>query len=120
MTSKLVFIYSANSGTINGLMDLAHKTISPTTYKCNLCKVTYDFASQNQEWKKFLGTLDHEVEFLYKDQLEKYSEIDKKRLPAVYYTFGDEVRILIDNKGLDKVLSVNELIELIKSEISNT
>ena len=38
---ELIFIYNAKSGFINELVDIPHKIISPETYDCNLCAITY-------------------------------------------------------------------------------
>ena len=40
--SEIVFIYNAKSGTVNSLIDWAHKIVSPDTYECSLCSMTYD------------------------------------------------------------------------------
>ena len=47
---ELVFCYNAKSGFKNGLIDLFHKTISPKTYPCNLCAITYTY-KKREKWK---------------------------------------------------------------------
>ncbi len=37
----LVFVYNANSGLLNALLDMGHKVVSPRTYPCSLCALTY-------------------------------------------------------------------------------
>ncbi|NJM95354.1 MAG: GTPase, partial [Acaryochloridaceae cyanobacterium CSU_5_19] len=39
---RLIFVYNANSGGINTALDIAHKLLSPSTYRCNLCRLTHD------------------------------------------------------------------------------
>ena len=38
---ELLFVYNADTGLFNTVADAAHKILSPSTYSCNLCKVTY-------------------------------------------------------------------------------
>ena len=38
---EFILIYNAKGGKLNSTLDLIHKYMSPSTYKCNLCKVTF-------------------------------------------------------------------------------
>ena len=38
----LIFVYNANGGFFNGFSDYIHKLVSPKTYECSLCAITYD------------------------------------------------------------------------------
>jgi hypothetical protein len=38
---ELIFIYNAKSGLVNEMIDFAHKIVSPETYDCNLCAISY-------------------------------------------------------------------------------
>jgi len=40
--SKLIFVYNADSGLLNAMKDWAHKIVSPETYPCSLCALTYN------------------------------------------------------------------------------
>lgn len=39
---NIIFIYNAKGGQWNYLIDTLHKYLSPKTYECNLCQITYD------------------------------------------------------------------------------
>ena len=39
---KFIFIYNAKGGRWNSTLDLVHKYVSPSTYKCSLCKITFN------------------------------------------------------------------------------
>ena len=47
----LIFVYNANAGLFNMMSDYAHKIISPETYECNLCALTYGNLGMKQKWK---------------------------------------------------------------------
>ena len=73
---KIIFVYNADSGFVSSLLDIGHKVISPDTYSCNLCKMTYGVIGEREEWKKYRESSKDEMEFLHKDEFEnKYKEI---------------------------------------------
>ena len=70
---ELIFIYNAKSGFINELVDFAHKIISPNTYDCNLCAITYGTFTMEKSWANYVQSLPVKSVFTYKDKL-----VDKK------------------------------------------
>lgn len=66
---RLVFIYNAKSGLLNGALDYVHKIVSPRTYECSLCGLTYGNLGMRREWEAFLRTLPVPVEFAYPDTM---------------------------------------------------
>jgi hypothetical protein len=66
---RLIFIYNADSGLFNLLTDIAHKLISPQTYKCDLCALTHAPFAMRRRWRQFLEGLDAELEFLHRDEV---------------------------------------------------
>ena len=83
MTNKLIFVYNADGGILNMFKDLIHKNVSPETYLCSLCAVTYDNLGMKREWKQFVSSLGHEVEFPHRDELAKEHGITDVPLPIV-------------------------------------
>ncbi|MGI8952546.1 MAG: hypothetical protein ACR2FN_13295 [Chitinophagaceae bacterium] len=51
--STLIFVYNADADLFSTLTDFAHKILSPSTYQCKLCALTYGNISMKQEWKFF-------------------------------------------------------------------
>ncbi|MCP2013681.1 hypothetical protein L1280_000809 [Deinococcus sp. HSC-46F16] len=80
----LIFVYNADGGVVNGLKDLWHKTISPQTYACSLCAVTYSPLGMRREWREFLRGLGREVRFLHRDELAAEFGLRDVPLPAAY------------------------------------
>ena len=39
---NIIFVYNAKGGKWNYILDTVHKYASPSTYECNLCKITHD------------------------------------------------------------------------------
>ncbi|MCM4151566.1 GTPase [Arenibacter sp. N53] len=89
---RLVFVYNAKSGLGNALLDSAHKILSPGSYDCNLCALTYGVFSENKKWKEFRRQFDLEMQFLHLDEfIERY--------PNENYTTTDFPRVFVLNNG---------------------
>ncbi len=65
---SLLFVYNADSGKINALVDIAHKFLSPQTYSCALCQLTHDTLRENKLWKNFREKQSGRFQFLHKDE----------------------------------------------------
>ncbi len=114
---KIVFVYNANSGLMNTVLDIGHKIISPDTYECNLCNITYGILKENQEWKAFRESSTDELEFLHKDEFEqKYGQV--RDYPIVFMSNkNNELYELINKDELNKMQSAKELIEKLQEAI---
>ena len=70
---KYIFIYNADSGLANSALNSLHKVISPATYTCSLCELTFGFVNMKKEWKQFLKSSGIEITYIHKNELpEKY------------------------------------------------
>lgn len=66
---QLLFVYNAKGGFWNGALDSAHKVVSPDTYDCKLCSVTFGLFGMRKEWARFLDGLKDQnvtVDFAHK------------------------------------------------------
>lgn len=68
---KLIFVYNADSGKLNALLDSLHKVVSPSTYSCKICELTHSTVGERKVWKEFREELDVEADFLHKDEFLK-------------------------------------------------
>ena len=105
---KLIFIYNADSGLMNTLMDIGHKAISPQTYECNLCGLTFGVLTEHKQWKKFRETSDTEMEFLHRDEFEKKYQ-QKFEYPLILKQDTD-LSVAISKTELDRIKTLDELI----------
>src|SRR3989338_3721439 len=107
MENELIFVYNADSGMINAIKDYFHKVISPKTYECSLCTLTYDMLSMKSEWKKAIEKTGIKTTFLHKDELaERYSL--SFELPVVLLKKGDKIVVLISAEQISKTKNLNE------------
>lgn len=93
---KLVFVYNADTGIKNVLLDIAHKIINPGTYECRLCELTFGTFREKSLWKKFRQDHKIQMEFLHKDQFLKIYA--SKFMPA--YTFPIILEVTAHNMDI--------------------
>ncbi len=116
MKPKLLFIYNANSGKMNGYIDAVHKIVSPKTYACNLCDITYGVFTENKAWKKFRTSSKISMEFLHLDEFKKQyaSKFGSKyTFPIVLLENKGELELFIATEELNGLKNAEELIQLI-------
>nr|WP_297914018.1 GTPase [uncultured Allomuricauda sp.] len=100
---KLIFVYNADSGARNAILDSMHKVFSPSTYDCKLCDLTYGLVKENRTWKRFRETSEHDMIFLHRD------EFRKKYASKFGHKFTFPVVLIEGERGLEVLVSVEEL-----------
>ena len=111
---SLVFVYAAEGGIYHTLIDIAHKIVSPSTYSCNLCAITYGIINENKTWKDFVRQLSVSSEFLHRDEFLKKYPGRKEELPAVFFQSEGRLELVIPAAEINRMKSVEELISAIK------
>ena len=108
---QLIFIYNADSGLINALLDYGKKYIQPDKYECQLCAVTYGPFGMKNDWKKFFKQLHTDVEFLHRDEYvaaHPDSTIDQYPTMLGIDNAGEH-KILISKTDFEKIKSLEDL-----------
>ncbi len=113
----IVFVYNADSGFFNALTDYAHKIISPDTYSCNLCAITYDNMGMKQEWKKFIDNLNVPVEFLHRDEFLKRYHLKDIEFPSAFVKKEENITLLITHTDIDNCKSMEDLMNLVRKKV---
>jgi hypothetical protein len=116
--SKLIFVYNANSGLLNAMKDWAHKIVSPETYPCSLCALTYDNLGMRRPWREFIRELGYEIEFLHRDELGEQYGIMDVTLPAVFILQNGSPKPWIKSDVLDTCESLDELQTLVTQKLA--
>ena len=82
---NIIFVYNAKGGKWNYILDTVHKYASPSTYDCNLCKITHDL-KMRETWKKFIESSPHNFKFLHSEELEEFNLLNyKDELPICLF-----------------------------------
>lgn len=117
---KLVFVYNADSGLRNMILDSAHKILSPETYACSLCDITYGAFTEDSVWKKFRKESNLDMQFLHKDEFRKAyaSKFGHKFIfPIVLVASNSGLEVFIKTEELDELENPQALIKLVQERI---
>ena len=113
----LVFVYNADSGLVNTLLDIGHKIVSPQTYSCNLCALTHSTFSMRDEWKQFVAQLDCSVEFLHRNELKNKYGLEGIPLPVIFRKTDGGLREFIGCEDINRCHTLAELERLVRERL---
>jgi len=116
--NNLIFVYNADSGWINALKDWAHKIISPETYACSLCALTYDNLGMRHPWREFIRGLGYSVEFIHRDELEEQYGVKDIKLPATFILENGKLKLWLKSDAIDNCQTLDELQTLVTQTLS--
>ncbi|MCI5227455.1 MAG: GTPase [Candidatus Electrothrix sp. AX2] len=107
---KIIFVYNAESGPINTLLDIGHKFLRPDTYSCALCSLTHGVLREKEAWQQYRAATEHELEFLHKDEFEeKYGKRAGQTYPVILRSSASEDLNEDLNKDLEVLLATEEI-----------
>jgi hypothetical protein len=116
---ELIFVYNADSSLGAQLKDYAHKAVSPSTYECSLCQITYGGLGMKGEWKDFLKTLPQEVVFLHRDELHaQYPDLKGVKFPVVLKKEGDKLSEFISAEEINQQKTISDLKTLVSQKLA--
>ena len=114
--NKVLFVYNADSGLLNFVLDAAHKLFSPSTYPCNLCALTYT-PTGLPRWRRFVKTLPWPVEFIHKDELTEQYDTTDVPLPAAFVWDGQTVQPWIDAEEMNSYQTLEALMTAVSQRL---
>ena len=108
---RLVFVYNADSGIMNGMFDFFHKIVSPSSYSCDLCLITHSHTGMRKAWRNYLESLKIEKDYLHKDEFKLlYPNYASVKLPAIFLAENELTQIItskdLENTDLSKLISL--------------
>ena len=115
----LVFVYNADSGVFSEIKDYVHKTVSPSTYDCPLCALTYGKTGMRREWKKFLKELGLPVEFVHRDEMAKKYPAVAVPLPAVFMKSGSSLNLILHAGEIAACRDLEELMDMLTYKLKH-
>lgn len=107
---RLIFVYNADEGAFNLLMDTAHKIFAPKTYQCKLCALTHGVTSIRGEWRNYIAKINYETRFYHREGFrQEWPDLDIE-LPAILIQKADATpQILLDANLLNEQQSLAQL-----------
>ncbi|UCH57020.1 MAG: hypothetical protein JSV18_06690 [Candidatus Bathyarchaeota archaeon] len=113
----LIFVYNADSGLLNAINDGILKIVSPSTYQCRLCSLTFGVVQMKSRWKQFIESLNVPAEFLHRDEFNERYGLPDAEFPSVYIRRGDEMSVLISKEEMENTDSLEGLMEMLKTKL---
>lgn len=117
--TTLLFVYNAADGVFAAIGDAVHKVVSPNTYPCSLCAITYGAVRMRPEWRAYLTSLPYPVRFLHRGEFARAYPGVAVTLPAILLDPGhDDPRILVDAGTLNGIGNVEALIRTLDAALA--
>lgn len=113
---RLVFVYNAQSGILSAAKDAAHKLLSPTTYPCRLCALTYGAVSMDRAWASFIANLPVPVSFAYRDTAARWLAPDTA-LPVMLSVSGDHAELRLSAEAINRCETLTDLMRAVETAL---
>jgi hypothetical protein len=98
---KLLFIFAADSGSFNALLDSAKKFLR--IKNCTLCSITHGLAGEKSEWRECRDELGVPIEYLHRDELSgDLKALVAASLPCVVADSGGDLIVLLKPEVLER------------------
>ena len=115
---ELIFIYNVKSGVVNEMIDFAHKIVSPKTYDCNLCAISYNTFTKKKRWSDYINSLPIKSVFTYKDKVSSLEkELSNLKFPTIVIRNGVELNEIISRNEINNINNINQLISLLNERL---
>jgi hypothetical protein len=115
----LIFVYNADGGLLNAARDAVHKLVSPATYPCSLCALTYGAVAKRPAWSAFLENVGLPALFLYRDEFRSTLDTRDLPLPAILIGgTGPVPEVLVSASELDGLADLDALIGLLEARVA--
>ncbi|MFS4417856.1 GTPase [Maribacter sp. 2307ULW6-5] len=124
MKHTLIFVYNAESGAKNGLLDAAHKILRPSTYACQLCSLTHGPFFERSKWKRFRKKLmasGYALDFVYKDDFLKYHRSKfghKFTFPIVLLDNAGSMEVVVNTSDLNAMQTAEALMASLEKTLA--
>lgn len=114
----LLFVYAVDGDAFSTLRNVAHKLLSPETYPCKLCGLTYGVVKKEPAWACLEQSLPLQASFLHRDEFKAKHPRLSPQLPVVLIEEGDGThRELITAVEIDQCANTAALVSLVRSRV---
>ena len=111
--SALVFAYKTKGGPFRAIVDIFRSLIAPSSFPCNLCRLTFTPLGFHKPWADYLHQLRLPITFVHADALKRRFGVTNIELPAVFRPVGDRLLLLIEADEINRCRDLDALISLI-------
>jgi hypothetical protein len=118
VSGTLLIVYNADEGLFAALGDAVHKAVSPATYPCSLCAVSYGAVRMRPEWRAHLQALPYGTRFYHRPDFRRaYPALAALPLPAILLDAEAGPRVLLDASTLNALPDVEALIRALDGSL---
>lgn len=117
--TRLLFVYNAEAGLVAGLMDSIHKVMSPETYPCRLCAITYGAVRMDPRWRAWLKSARFEAVFHHRADFRAAHPNVAIDLPAILVSDSKGLRTLLDARDFASIPDLDALIARLDELLDN-
>ena len=116
---EILFVYNVDLTPFALLSDFVHRIVSPETYPCRLCDLTYDRFTMKGEWKRFVASLPADCAFELRDRFQrKYPAHAEVPLPAIFRrTAQGRLDTLLSADEINRATTLASLRRLVTSAL---
>jgi hypothetical protein len=119
VSARLLIVYNADAGVAAALFDMVHKIVSPATYPCSLCAVTYGVATMDRRWRAYLQALPLPVAFYHRQDFHAaFPQLASAPLPLIARDEGGAVTVLLDAAALAGLTTVDALMAALSARLA--
>lgn len=118
VVDNLLFVYNADSGIVNTIIDGIKKATAPTSYQCRLCGLTYGFATMKGAWKMFIDSLEMPIKFLHRDEFGNQYGSNASCCPAAFLEDKKKLDVLVDKNEMNNLDTLSDLIHLVTEKLN--
>jgi hypothetical protein len=98
---RLIFVFSADSGTLNAFLDSAKKLLR--IKGCTLCAITHGLAGEKSEWRDCKEELGVPIDYVHRDEVSgDLQRIVGDKLPCVVAQTGDDLVLVLGPDVLER------------------
>ena len=120
MPTRLILVYNAPGTLLAKAKDALHKLVSPETYPCSLCAITYGAVSMRRAWRDTLAGLPVEPAIHHSDDFPTAFPEVRIDLPAILLAPpGGAPEVLIAAAELDRLADLDALIALLRERLAH-
>lgn len=118
MSRRLIIVYNAEAGLLAGVADSLHKIVSPSTYPCQLCAITYGLAAMRRDWRLFLDGLGLALVFHHRaDFRAAFPAAADWPLPLVALASGGQLAPLVTAADFAAIADLPRLIAVMRERL---
>ncbi len=115
---RIIFVYNESRGLFDAVSGWTHKLLSPASYQCALCKVTFGLTGMLVAWKNYVELLPATVVFLHRDEFRKqFPAHASLPLPVILAESSAQLSVLLSANDIQSVSGIGGLIGLTQQRL---